>query len=288
MKKIYSRPQHSSEEFFYLKNQVLLNNNKKRLNSLKNCNKPTPLLKIDTAWEQAELTLFRRGFEFSKQGKTVVLDSVCPELLLKYKAQQQLSNPIRLVCVVCPFLELANRLLNRNVNAEQTGDLKIASIMEDVSMLHCVEFPHDFIDEFHKRSLQAFENDITAIDGIEDVLKNLNVPFCIGSNSSLKVIESCLSMTGLLHYFQGRIFSAYELQRWKTDPFLFQFAADTMGVPVEDSPCGVQAAQAASMFTLGYAALGIDGKIDPRSQILEKEGAIVISDMRDVLTYLPK
>lgn len=171
---------------------------------------------------------------------------------------------------------------------------KIASIMEDVSMLHCVEFPHGFIDEFRKRSLQAFENDITAIDGIEDVLKNLNVPFCIGSNSPLKVIESCLSMTGLLHYFQGRIFSAYELQRWKPDPFLFQFAADTMGVPhekcivVEDSPCGVQAAQAASMFTLGYAALGIDGKIDPRSQILEKEGAIVISDMREVLTYLPK
>lgn len=85
-----------------------------------------PLLKIDTAWEQAELTLFRRGFEFSKQGKTVVLDSVCPELLLKYKEQHQLSNPIRLVCVVCPFSKLAERLLNRNISAEQTGDLKEA------------------------------------------------------------------------------------------------------------------------------------------------------------------
>ena len=85
-----------------------------------------PLLKIDTAWEQAELTLFRRGCELSKQGKTVVLDSVCPELLLKFKAEQHFSNPIRLVCVVCPFLKLADRLLNRNLNAEQTGDLKEA------------------------------------------------------------------------------------------------------------------------------------------------------------------
>ena len=181
-----------------------------------------------------------------------------------------------------------------NIFIEKHRGKKIASIVEDVSTHHCVEFPNDFIDEFRKRSLQAFESDITAIDGIEDVLKNLNVPFCIGSNSPLKVIESCLSMTGLLHYFQGRIFSAYELQRWKPDPFLFQFAADTMGVPhkkcivVEDSPCGVKAAQAANMFTLGYAALRDGGETDPRSQILEEEGATVISDMRDVLTYLSK
>jgi hypothetical protein len=85
-----------------------------------------PLLKIDIAWEQAELTLFRRGFEFSKRGKTVVLDSVCPELLLRYKAQQQLLNPIRFICVVCPFSKLAERLLNRNISAEQTGELKEA------------------------------------------------------------------------------------------------------------------------------------------------------------------
>lgn len=101
-------------------------------------------------------------------------------------------------------------------------------------------------------------------------------------------------MTGLLHYFQGRIFSAYELQRWKPDPFLFQFAADTMGVPhekcivIEDSPCGAKSAQAANMFTLGYAALKEDGGTDPRSQILEEEGATVISNIRDVLTYLSK
>lgn len=169
---------------------------------------------------------------------------------------------------------------------------KIASIVESVSVSHYVEFPKNFIEKFRERSLKAFEDDITAIDGIEDVLKALKVPFCIGSNSPLKLIEACLSMTGLLHYFQGRIFSAYELQHWKPDPFLFQFAANTMGVlpekciVIEDSPCGVQAAQAANMFTLGYAALGIDGKIDPRSQVLEKEGAVVISDMREVLAYL--
>lgn len=170
---------------------------------------------------------------------------------------------------------------------------KIASIVEAVSAYHHVDFPKNFIEKFREKSLKALEHDIAAIDGIEDVLKALDVPFCIGSNSPLKLIEACLSMTGLLHYFQGKIFSAYELQRWKPDPFLFQFAANAMGISpekcivVEDSPCGVQAAQAAHMFTLGYVALGTGGKIDPRAQVLEKEGAVVISDMREVLAYLP-
>lgn len=85
-----------------------------------------PLLKISKAWENAELELFRRGFAQAAKGKTVVLDSVCPELLLKYKKENNLSSPVRLVCVVCPFLKLAKRLIQRNLDAENKGDLKEA------------------------------------------------------------------------------------------------------------------------------------------------------------------
>ncbi|MCX7342994.1 MAG: AAA family ATPase, partial [Proteobacteria bacterium] len=85
-----------------------------------------PLLKISKAWENAELELFRRGFEQAAKGKTVVLDSVCPELLLKYKKENNLAIPVRLVCVVCPFLKLAKRLIQRNLDAENKDDLKEA------------------------------------------------------------------------------------------------------------------------------------------------------------------
>lgn len=85
-----------------------------------------PLLKISVAWENAERELFKRGFAQAAQGKTVVLDSVCPELLFKYQKENNLSIPIRLVCVVCPFLKLAKRLVKRNLDAEKGGDLKEA------------------------------------------------------------------------------------------------------------------------------------------------------------------
>lgn len=182
---------------------------------------------------------------------------------------------------------------NTNVFVEKHRGKKIANILEEVSKQYHVHFPEHFIDEFRKRSFEAFEKEITPIDGIEMVLKELKVPFCMGSNSPLALIESCLSLTGLLHYFKGKIFSAYELNRWKPDPFLFQFAADTMGIPharclvVEDSLCGVQAAVSAKMFALGYVeGAQFDAKAQERAAILQKEGATVISDMRSVLNFV--
>ncbi|MCX7342997.1 MAG: HAD family hydrolase [Proteobacteria bacterium] len=172
---------------------------------------------------------------------------------------------------------------------ENSRGKKIATILETVSKQHSVEFPENFIGEFRARSLEAFEKDITPIDGIEIVLKELKVPFCMGSNSPLELIESCLSLTGLLHHFKGKIFSAYQLNSWKPDPYLFKFAADTMGVPhercivVEDSLCGVQAALAASMFPLGYVC--VDEIPSKRHTALKNEGAIIISDMREVLNF---
>ena len=41
---------------------------------------------------------------------------------------------------------------------ENSRGKKIATILETVSKQHLVEFPENFIGEFRKRSLEAFEN----------------------------------------------------------------------------------------------------------------------------------
>jgi beta-phosphoglucomutase-like phosphatase (HAD superfamily) len=65
---------------------------------------------------------------------------------------------------------------------------------------------------------------------------------------------------GLWERFAGRVFSAQDVAQGKPAPDLFLRAAAACGadpadcVVVEDSPAGVEAARAAGMVVLGFAA----------------------------------
>jgi beta-phosphoglucomutase-like phosphatase (HAD superfamily) len=90
-----------------------------------------------------------------------------------------------------------------------------------------------------------------------------------------------LGLTGLRERFEGRIFSADEVERGKPAPDLFLLAAARMGVDpadcvvVEDSPFGAAAARAAGMRALGYAP-------DDDGELLRREGATVFTSMGDL------
>lgn len=66
--------------------------------------------------------------------------------------------------------------------------------------------------------------------------------------------------TGLLPYFEDKIFSVVDVERPKPAPDVFLFAAQTFGVApmrcavVEDTPTGVRAAVAAGMHVFGFSA----------------------------------
>jgi beta-phosphoglucomutase-like phosphatase (HAD superfamily) len=72
-------------------------------------------------------------------------------------------------------------------------------------------------------------------------------------------MKRTLGLTGLLPFFDGRIYSATEVERGKPAPDLFLHAARSSGVApprcvvVEDSRAGVAAARAAGMRSLGFA-----------------------------------
>jgi len=63
---------------------------------------------------------------------------------------------------------------------------------------------------------------------------------------------------GLLRYFEGLIYSSYEIGSWKPDPDLFLLAASQLGVApehcavIEDSIPGVWAGIAAGMGVFGF------------------------------------
>jgi beta-phosphoglucomutase-like phosphatase (HAD superfamily) len=95
-------------------------------------------------------------------------------------------------------------------------------------------------------------------------------------------MQLTLGLTGLLSLFEGRIFSASDVERGKPWPDLFIHAAATMGVDpadcvvVEDSVHGVRAARAAGMTCFGFA-----GGLTP-ADALSMAGAIVFHEMHEL------
>ncbi len=133
---------------------------------------------------------------------------------------------------------------------------------------------------------QAFEAELTAIDGIAETIDALDargVATCVASSGTHQRMEFTLGHTGLYERFAGRIFSATEVAEGKPSPLLFLHAAEAMGVApdrclvIEDSRYGVLAARSAAMRVIGYSGSVVS------ADALHAAGAhVVIDDMRKI------
>jgi HAD superfamily hydrolase (TIGR01509 family) len=147
--------------------------------------------------------------------------------------------------------------------------------------------------EFDERSTaevhEAFERELRAVEGVEhllDALERAGLPVCVASSGSHGRMRRTLGITGMYDRFDGRIFSATEVEHGKPAPDLFLHAAARMGVApdgcavIEDSVYGVQAAVAAGMTAYGYA-----GGLTPPDR-LAADGAVVFEQMADLVAVL--
>jgi HAD superfamily hydrolase (TIGR01509 family) len=143
------------------------------------------------------------------------------------------------------------------------------------------QLPDGWVGDLDAAVRDAFSRELEPVAGIEAALDAIALPTCIASSGSQEKMRLTLGLTGLRDRFEGRIFSAYEVERGKPAPDLFLFAAERMGaapadcVVVEDSPAGVAAARAAGMRALGYAA-------ETEAAVLEREGAETFTAMADL------
>ena len=185
---------------------------------------------------------------------------------------------------------LSNRILAELLTAEglpTTADDSIRLFMgrswASVAALVEQRLGHPLPGGFSARYLdtlfEAFERELEPVAGVTDALDAIALPTCVASSGSHERIRTALRATGLLDRFDGRIFSATDVEHGKPAPDLFLHAATRMVfepsrcVVVEDSPAGVQAARAAGMPVLGYA-----GRTDAAQ--LSREGARAFGDMR--------
>jgi HAD superfamily hydrolase (TIGR01509 family) len=135
-----------------------------------------------------------------------------------------------------------------------------AHCLADLTRRHGTIIADDFEAQFRILEAELSETLVTPIDGVHEMLKELDAPRCIASNAPRAKTERSLQSCGLSPYFEtNQIFSAYEVGRWKPEPDLFLAAADQMGfdpdhcVVLEDSEVGIAAAQAAGMTAVLFA-----------------------------------
>ncbi|HEY5221868.1 MAG TPA: HAD family phosphatase [Microbacteriaceae bacterium] len=117
----------------------------------------------------------------------------------------------------------------------------------------------DWSKQYARWYRDAFERDLKPIAGVEPVLAELTLPFCVASNSSHTRIRHMLELVDLFGYFEGAVFSADDVERGKPAPDVFLHAAKVIGADpsrclvIEDSRFGATAARRAGMEVLGYA-----------------------------------
>lgn len=163
------------------------------------------------------------------------------------------------------LVKMANNLglhLDLDLFAQEFMGRSLNDIMQHLEILTNGHLPSNFESEYRRLTYKAFSTELKPIEGIQTVLQNLEVPFCVASSGPLEKIKNNLTTTGLIDSFQDSIFSCYEIQRWKPNPDIFLHAAKNMGFTpdecavIEDSTVGVQAARAGGFDVFMYAKNG--------------------------------
>jgi HAD superfamily hydrolase (TIGR01509 family) len=119
--------------------------------------------------------------------------------------------------------------------------------------------PEDFEGRYRDRLFARLEAELKPMDGVAAVLGALQAPFCLATSSTPRRLALSLRASGLAPFFEGRCFTASEVQRGKPAPDLFLHAAAKMGAEparclvIEDSELGVRAGLAAGMEVWHFA-----------------------------------
>ena len=172
---------------------------------------------------------------------------------------------------------------------EEVADLFLGRT--DEYMRHVIEerlpeLPSDWERRLEARYVSA-HTEVQPVEGIVDALERISGDTCVASSGTHEKMRRTLGATGLYERFEGRIFSATDVEHGKPAPDLFLYAAERMGARpetcavVEDSPFGIAAAKAAGMRAFAYA-----GGVMPPERL--RDADVVFDDMRELPALLSR
>ena len=149
--------------------------------------------------------------------------------------------------------------------------------------------PDDFLTRLEERAYAAFRRELTPVAGITTVLDALDtagIPFAVASSGSHQKMHTTLGITGLLDRLRDKLTSGTEVANGKPAPDVFLLAAERLGhapdscLVIEDSLLGIEAARAAEMQVIGYAAMMSANDMHQRG------ATVVVTSMLDIPALL--
>ncbi|ELR66521.1 Putative phosphatase YieH [Photobacterium marinum] len=166
---------------------------------------------------------------------------------------------------------------------------KLADILVQTRERAGIKVPIDVLEPLYREECRKlFEQGLYPIPGVPELLRNLcemGCEMCIASNAPISKIKHTLNLTGLLPYFEGKMFSGFEANSWKPEPDILHFAAMNMGIKLEecvfvdDTVKGVEAGINADIRTFHFAAR-------PGSEKIRHPCVKTIASMPELLEYI--
>lgn len=162
--------------------------------------------------------------------------------------------------------------------------IKLYEIIERVNTEQGVNLPASDLEPiFRQEVARLFDAELQPIAGARELLAQMTAPMCTVSNGPVSKMQHSLGLTDMLSYFDDRLFSGYDIQRWKPDPAIVFHAAQQMQVPVErcilvdDSVAGAQAGIAAGIPVFYFCA-------DPHNQPIDHPLVTTFDDLAQLPT----
>ena len=161
------------------------------------------------------------------------------------------------------------------------GGKTLDAVIYKMKELSGSEIPADWLPRLITKVSEAYKANLIPMDGIKDVLDLITIPVCVASNGEPKHVNGSLTLTRLIDYFEGKIYTASDVGVPKPAPDLFLYAADKMKVKprdcvvIEDSIAGVTAAVRAKITVYGLVGMC-------SAKELKEVGAIPFTHMREL------
>ena len=162
---------------------------------------------------------------------------------------------------------------------------KLADILSDTRERLGLNISLDVLEPLYRTTLKTlFESELKPMNGAKNLLEFLEqkeIDFCVVSNGPRDKIEHALELTGLLPFFSGKVYSAFDTNSWKPEPDSILYTAMSMGyrpeecLYVDDTAKGLEAGVRAGIRTIQLEGIskqtfpGIVGKISKLGQIEE-------------------